>query len=90
MLLTTPAALDLHTNPRIPFSFLRTLKGASQDQGTLALTVRNHDSTSPLQVLYLETMPWYVEFYLHTMRTTCDGILCGMANIFLAESVLTN
>ncbi|TFY55775.1 hypothetical protein EVG20_g9195 [Dentipellis fragilis] len=74
--LTTSAAFDLHHNPRIPFSFLRTLKGASQDQGTLALTVRNHDSTLPLDVLYLETMPWHVEFYLHTMRTTCDAIPC--------------
>ncbi|KAA1470982.1 Gpi16 subunit, GPI transamidase component [Dentipellis sp. KUC8613] len=68
--------LDLRDNPQIPFSFLRTLKGASQDQGTLALTVRNHDATLPLELLYLETMPWHVEFYLHTMRSTCDGVPC--------------
>ncbi|KAG7444102.1 Gpi16 subunit GPI transamidase component [Guyanagaster necrorhizus] len=55
----------------MPISVRRTLQGASQDRGQLSLVIKNN-APFPLQVLYLETMPWIVQFYLHTMRVSSD------------------
>ncbi|KAK0185635.1 Gpi16 subunit GPI transamidase component [Armillaria mellea] len=55
----------------IPISVRRTLRGASQDRGQLSLVIKNNGPSS-LQVFYLETMPWIVQFYLHTMRVDSD------------------
>ncbi|KAI0312755.1 GPI transamidase component PIG-T [Amylostereum chailletii] len=63
--------LDLMSNPSSDFSVLRALKGASQTQGELSLVLRNNLPVTQ-RVLYLETMPWHVEFYLHTLRVFCE------------------
>ncbi|KAK0473320.1 GPI transamidase component PIG-T [Armillaria luteobubalina] len=60
-------ALDSPEIASIPISVRRTLRGASQDRGQLSLVIKNN-APSSLQVFYLETMPWIVQFYLHTMR----------------------
>ncbi|THH14094.1 hypothetical protein EW146_g6197 [Bondarzewia mesenterica] len=54
------------------FSVQRALKGASQTHGQLSLVIRNN-RPDEIRVLYLETMPWHVEFYLHTLRVERDG-----------------
>lgn len=61
------------------FSVQRTLKGTSQSYGKISLVLRNNRA-SEIQVLYLETMPWHVEFYLHTLRLEChypETVPCG-------------
>ncbi|KAK0460070.1 GPI transamidase component PIG-T [Desarmillaria tabescens] len=65
-------ALDPPKIPSMPISVRRTLRGASQDRGQLSLVIKNN-APSALQVLYLETMPWIVQFYLHTMRVSSDA-----------------
>lgn len=58
-----------------PLSFLsvqRSLHGASQAHGELAVALSNHLS-EPLQVVYLETMPRLVQFYLHTLKIHVEG-----------------
>ncbi|KAI0047315.1 Gpi16 subunit, GPI transamidase component [Auriscalpium vulgare] len=54
------------------FSVRRTLQGTTQTHGRLTVVLRNNRQTE-IQTLYLETMPWHVEFYLHTLTVTCLG-----------------
>ncbi|KAF9045933.1 Gpi16 subunit GPI transamidase component [Hymenopellis radicata] len=61
------------TKHPMPFSVRRTLQGSSQDRGQLSIFLTNHMPSS-IQVVYLETMPWIVQFYLHTMRVHVNGI----------------
>ncbi|KAK0477295.1 Gpi16 subunit GPI transamidase component [Armillaria novae-zelandiae] len=65
-------ALDSPEIATMPISVRRTLRGASQDRGQLSLVIKNN-APSSLQVLYLETMPWIVQFYLHTMHVSSDA-----------------
>ena len=64
--------------PLNSLSVQRTLRGSSQARGRLSVIVKNHHAT-PLHVLYLETMPWHVQFYLHTMKIHVDGLRTGTA-----------
>lgn len=50
----------------------RNLKGTSQAEARLTLEVTNN---LPVQVSagYLETMPWHLQFYLHTLTAHIDG-----------------
>jgi len=58
----------------IPFSVKRTLRGSSQAWGQLSVTITNH-LQSEAHALYLETMPWLVQFYLHTLETRVNGVV---------------
>ncbi|KAF9524123.1 GPI transamidase component GPI16 [Crepidotus variabilis] len=57
-----------------PFSVRRTLKGSSQAWGQLSLVIENHRPTS-MRAMYLETMPWLLQFHLHTLQARIDGVL---------------
>lgn len=63
----------------IPLSIQRTLRGSSQARGQLSVVVKNNNPTT-VQVMYLETMPWLLQFYLHTMRIHSDGVPRGRSN----------
>ncbi|KIY72968.1 GPI transamidase component GPI16 [Cylindrobasidium torrendii FP15055 ss-10] len=56
----------------MPISFRRMLHGNSQDRGQLVVTLDNHLDNA-IDILYLETMPWMVQFYLHTMTVEHNG-----------------
>ncbi|KAF9076064.1 Gpi16 subunit GPI transamidase component [Rhodocollybia butyracea] len=58
----------------VPFSVQRSLRGSTQDRGELSIVVTNHQQNT-LQLRYLETMPWIIQFYLHTIRVHSDGVL---------------
>ncbi|EPS95576.1 Gpi16 subunit GPI transamidase component [Fomitopsis schrenkii] len=59
--------------PQTHISVHRTLQGASQHAGRLALSVTNNHDTE-LQAGYLETLPWLLQFYLHTLHAEIDGV----------------
>ncbi|RDB15183.1 GPI transamidase component PIG-T [Hypsizygus marmoreus] len=59
-------------SPTSSLSVQRTLRGSSQARGQLSLVLKNHRNTS-LHVVYLETMPWLVQFYLHTLQIYING-----------------
>lgn len=59
--------------PLTPISVQRTLKGSIQSQGRLSVVVTNHLPIT-VQTSYLETMPWLLQFYLHSLRTFHDGV----------------
>ncbi|KAJ8519324.1 hypothetical protein ONZ45_g3718 [Pleurotus djamor] len=56
----------------VPLSLQRTLTGSSQANGLLAVRVHNR-LDEEVQTVYLETMPWLVQFYTHTLRAAIDG-----------------
>ncbi|KAJ7134086.1 GPI transamidase component PIG-T [Mycena crocata] len=65
------------THPRAaetPLTIRRTLQGSAQDHGKLSVFITN-DGTAAVEAAYLETMPWIVQFYLHTMHLRVDGIV---------------
>ncbi|KAF9448798.1 Gpi16 subunit, GPI transamidase component [Macrolepiota fuliginosa MF-IS2] len=55
-----------------PISVTRTLQGFNQANGRLSLVLRNHRSV-PQSLVYLETMPWLVQFHLHTLQARVEG-----------------
>ncbi|KAJ6594185.1 GPI transamidase component PIG-T [Mycena capillaripes] len=63
---TTPSA-------QAPLSVRRTLRGSAQDHGALAVSITNA-GPAPVRVAYLETLPWIVYLYLHTLELTVDGV----------------
>ncbi|KAH9961840.1 GPI transamidase component PIG-T [Russula compacta] len=67
-------SLDL--TPLSDLSVRRTLKGSSQTHGELSIIIRNNQPVT-VRTHYLETMPWHVEFFLHTLRVSCgDNAKC--------------
>ncbi|KAF5315239.1 hypothetical protein D9619_007502 [Psilocybe cf. subviscida] len=56
-----------------PFSAQRTLFGSSQAYGQLNVVVTNNRDVD-IYALYLETMPWLIQFYLHTMEVRIGGV----------------
>ncbi len=73
--LTSKQALE-YDNESMPFSVKRALRGSSQAWGQLSVVVKNHGSTF-VQALYLETMPWLIQFHLHTLQARVDGKVQG-------------
>ncbi|KAJ3515829.1 hypothetical protein NLJ89_g1507 [Agrocybe chaxingu] len=65
--------LEYHSDST-PFSVKRMLRGSSQAWGQLSVVITNHRSTE-VKTLYLETMPWLVQFYLHTIQTRVNGVI---------------
>ena len=57
-------------------SVRRTLKGSDQYKGHLSVVITNH-LMSELKAGYLETMPWLLQFYLHSLRVEHDGVSRG-------------
>ncbi|TFK48825.1 Gpi16 subunit, GPI transamidase component [Heliocybe sulcata] len=64
--------LDHPAEPLSQVSVQRTLKGTSQSRGQLSVSIAN-SLPSEIQAIYLETMPWHVQFYLHTLKIVVDG-----------------
>ncbi|KAF5385406.1 hypothetical protein D9757_005423 [Collybiopsis confluens] len=85
------------STPLVPFSVRRKLLSSAQDTGKLSIVVTNNQEEQ-LDLLYLETMPWIIQFYLHTARVYSDENLISNISYTLPvpharpgtfESVLT-
>ncbi|KII90535.1 hypothetical protein PLICRDRAFT_39104 [Plicaturopsis crispa FD-325 SS-3] len=59
-------------SPLGDLSVQRTLYGSSQAHGELSLVLKNNLARAQ-DVIYLETMPWLLQFYLHTLRVESNG-----------------
>ncbi|KAF7376513.1 GPI transamidase component GPI16 [Mycena sanguinolenta] len=79
---TIPLDISIHwLNPfqhvtisaQAPLSVRRMLLGAAQSHGTLAVSIVNPSSTA-VRVVYLETLPWIVHLYLHTLELSVNGV----------------
>ncbi|KAF2670587.1 GPI transamidase-like protein component Gpi16 [Microthyrium microscopicum] len=62
--MTTPLPL---ASPRI--HAFRSITGYGQERGGIQAIIQNPSSTEPLDVIYLESLPWYMKPYLHTLRS---------------------
>jgi len=69
-------ALNAGDLSHMPLSVRRTLRGSSQARGQLSIVLTNNLPTE-MHVIYLETMPWLLQFYLHTLRIHCNSEPCG-------------
>ncbi len=66
--------------PLTDVSVRRSLKGTSQAEAQLTLVVTNNLPVT-VSTGYLETMPWHLQFYLHTLQVSVDGVARGESNI---------
>jgi GPI-anchor transamidase subunit T len=48
----------------------RSITGYGQEHGGIQSVLTNPSKTESLDVLYLESLPWYMKPYLHTLRAT--------------------
>lgn len=55
----------------VPLLATRNLHGGLTD-GKMTLQLENRNSTT-LDVLWMETLPWFISLYLHTLNVTVDG-----------------
>ena len=69
----------------------RVLTGSSTSRGQLSVSITNHRNYE-MQAVYVETLPWHIQFYLHTMKATVDGNARGKVfyyKAFLLKKQLT-
>ncbi|KAL4247935.1 GPI transamidase component PIG-T [Abortiporus biennis] len=59
--------------PLTHISVHRTLKGYSQSRGVLSIDVTNNMPIT-IQTSYLESMPWLLQFYLHSLKLYYNGV----------------
>lgn len=77
LLLTIHYPISASVNvPLTHLSVRRTLKGSSQSDAQLSLVIENNLPVL-VRTSYLETMPWLLQFYLHTIRAQSDGVPRG-------------
>lgn len=66
-----------------PLHSHRYLTGYGQETGGITCQLYNNDPENSVKVLYLETVPWYVRLYLHTLEVTNDVKLIEPGNIII-------
>ncbi|RPA84170.1 Gpi16 subunit, GPI transamidase component [Ascobolus immersus RN42] len=50
----------------------RSFTGHGQERGGVQAVLRNPSLTSPVNFVYLESLPWFMKPYLHTLRANLD------------------
>ena len=58
--------------PQLPITVRRVLTGAEQTHGGLLLSITNEGDTE-FTTAWLETMPWFIQFFLHTLELRVGG-----------------
>ncbi|KAJ7464085.1 GPI transamidase component PIG-T [Mycena latifolia] len=65
-----PLQPSMHS-PSSPITARRVLRGSGQALGQMSVVIGNR-AAHEVQALYLETMPWIVQLYLHTLHASID------------------
>jgi GPI-anchor transamidase subunit T len=72
---------DLLPSPPPPaLTVSRWLTGHGQERGGLQVLFTN-PSPSPLDIIYLESLPWFMKAYLHTLRASRDSRPIDLSSI---------
>lgn len=58
--------------PDPPLFAARTINGHGQERGSAQSVIRNPSSTEAVEFVYLESLPWFMKPYLHTLRAHLD------------------
>lgn len=64
-----------HARSKLPISVRRVLTGG-QTHGSLSVDVKNNGNQTR-EVLWLETMPWFMNLYIHSLDVLIDGQKTG-------------
>ena len=70
----TKQDLNLHlplTEP--PLYAERSFTGHGQERGGVQALLTNPSATSPIEFIYLESLPWFMKPYLHTLKARLSG-----------------
>ncbi|PVI02854.1 GPI transamidase component GPI16 precursor [Periconia macrospinosa] len=58
--------------PEPPLSASRSINGHGQERGSAQSVIKNPSSTDAVEFVYLESLPWFMRPYLHTLRAHVD------------------
>jgi phosphatidylinositol glycan class T len=58
--------------PNPPVFAARSINGHGQERGSTQATIQNPSTTEAVEVVYLESLPWFMKPYLHTLRAHLD------------------
>jgi phosphatidylinositol glycan class T len=58
--------------PDPPLFAARSINGHGQERGSTQSIIRNPSATDSVEFVYLESLPWFMKPYLHTLRATLD------------------
>lgn len=50
----------------------RSINGHGQERGSVQAVIKNPSSTQAVEFVYLESLPWFMKPYLHTLRARVD------------------
>ncbi|OCL13829.1 GPI transamidase-like protein component Gpi16 [Glonium stellatum] len=53
-----------------PLYAARSINGHGQERGSVQAVITNPSTTSAIQFVYLESLPWFMKPYLHTLRAS--------------------
>jgi phosphatidylinositol glycan class T len=60
----------VRTQPQL--SAARSVNGHGQERGSVQAVIRNPSATDAVEFVYLESLPWFMKPYLHTLRAHVD------------------
>ena len=69
---TSTALSSNPTPPGTQLTVVRSLRGSDQTRGGLTVHITNY-LENPQRVYYVETMPWIIKFYLHSLTTSINS-----------------
>ncbi|KAF2123941.1 GPI transamidase component GPI16 precursor [Dothidotthia symphoricarpi CBS 119687] len=55
-----------------PLFAARSINGHGQERGSTQAIIRNPSTTEAVEIVYLESLPWFMKPYLHTLRARID------------------
>jgi phosphatidylinositol glycan class T len=58
--------------PGPPLYAARSINGHGQERGSIQAVIRNPSTTTEVEFAYLESLPWFMKPYLHTLRAHVD------------------
>ena len=61
--------------PPPPLYASRSFTGHGQERGGVRTLLTNPSSTQPVEFIYLESLPWFMKPYLHTLKAHIPGLL---------------
>ncbi|KAF1832813.1 GPI transamidase component GPI16 precursor [Decorospora gaudefroyi] len=50
----------------------RSINGHGQERGSIQAVISNPSTTEAVEIVYLESLPWFMKPYLHTLRARLD------------------
>jgi phosphatidylinositol glycan class T len=66
--------LEKHTALKVPrVTASRSINGYGAERGSIQASISNPSLTEAIEVVYLESLPWYLKPYLHTLKTSISG-----------------